>query len=109
MMIALAAMVMELKNVISVMVKVSISMAMNVLHAMEEDWNNVFLAVAEEKKNVHFAAAEEQNNVRHAMVEDIGYVMIVTDMAKQNVKNAMAKACWSKCAKSVTEMENINY
>ena len=71
MMIALAAMVMELKNVISVMVKVSISMAMNVLHAMEEDWNNVFLAVAEEKKNV-----------RHAMVEDIGYVMIVTDMAK---------------------------
>lgn len=82
MMIALAAMVMELKNVISVMVKVSISMAMNVLHAMEEDWNIVFLAVAEEKKNVHFAAAEEQNNVRHAMVEDIGYVMIVTDMAK---------------------------
>ena len=57
-------------------------LAMNVLHAMEEDWNNVFLAVAEEKKNVHFAAAEEQNNVRHAMVEDIGYVMIVTDMAK---------------------------
>ena len=82
MMIALAAMVMELKNVISVMVKVSISMAMNVLHAMEEDWNNVFLAAAEGKKNVHFAAAEEQNNVRHAMVEDIGYVMIVTDMAK---------------------------
>ena len=82
MMIALAAMVMELKNVISVMVKVSILMAMNVLHAMEEDWNIVFLAVAEEKKKVHFASAEEQNNVRHAMVEDIGYVMIVTDMAK---------------------------
>ena len=82
MMIALAAMVMELKNVISVMVKVSISMAMNVLHAMEEDWNNVFFVAAEEKKNVHFAAAEEQNNVRHAKVEDIGYVMIVTDMAK---------------------------
>ena len=75
-------MVMELKNVISAMVKVSISMAMNVLHAMEEDRNNVFLAAAEGKKNVHFAAAEEQNNVRHAMVEDIGYVMIVTDMAK---------------------------
>ena len=57
-------------------------MAMIVLHAMEEDWNNVFLAVAEEKKNVHFAAAEEQNNARHAKVEDIGCVMIVTDMAK---------------------------
>ena len=69
MMIALAAMVMELKNVISVMVKVSISMAMNVLAAMVEVKRTAFFAVEEERQNV-------------AMVEDIGYVMIVTETAK---------------------------
>ena len=82
MMIALAAMVMELKNVISVMVKVSISMAMNVLAAMVEVKRTAFFAVEEERQNVHLAATEAQENAHYVTVEDIGRVMIVTETAK---------------------------
>ena len=83
-------------------------MVMNVLAAMAEVKLTAFFAEAEERQTVQLAAAEAQENARYVTVEDIGRVMIVTETAKQNVKNAMEKEKLKKSVKGVMEKENIN-